>query len=61
MMRGIRGYLMLFFIPLSFAATKERGKEKWLFADMNASRFVHLLYSGGKSELDAGALLHAAV
>ena len=48
MMRGIRGYLMLFFIPLSFAATKERGKEKWLFADMNASRFVHLLTAAAK-------------
>ena len=28
------------FLPLSFAATKERGKEKWPFADMNATLSV---------------------
>ena len=44
------GYRMkfFFFIPLSFAATKERGKEKWLFADMNAARSVHPLTAAAK-------------
>ena len=36
------------FLPLSFAATKERGKEKWPFADMNATRSVRPLTAAAK-------------
>ena len=57
------GYRMIFsfFIPLSFAATKERGKEKWLFRRHECLPLCPPPYSGGESKLDANALSHAAV
>ncbi len=52
---------MNFFIPLSFAATKERGKEKWLFRRHECRPLCPPSNSCGKSKLDAHALLHAAL
>ena len=56
-----RNYRMNFFIPLSFAATKERGKEKWLLRRHECRPLCPPSNSCGKSKLDADALLHAAI
>ena len=50
-----------FFIPLSFAATKERGKEKWLLRRHECHPLCPPSNSCGKSKLDADTLLHAAI
>ena len=60
---GYHGYRMnfFFFIPLSFAATKERGKEKWLLRRHECHPLCPPSNSCGKSKLDADTLLHAAI